>query len=154
MAKIYRLRWGKERENLHRASIDKALLSGESFRNIAGRFDISRSAVFRHKAEHIPGTLIKAKEAAEIDHGQDLFAHVQDLNRRTVAILEQAELANDPKTALSAIREARGNSELLCKMLVAAESSKTARDSQSDSNDTGRIEIILVRPDGSKSKVG
>jgi hypothetical protein len=137
-----------------RESIDKALLAGEAFRNIAKRFDIGASAAFRHKAEHISGTLIKAQQAADVDYGQDLFAHVQDLNRRTVAILEQAERTNDPKTALSAIREARGNSELLCKILVAAESSKTARDSQPDSNDIDRIEIILVQPDGSKSKVG
>jgi len=107
-----------------REEIDRALLAGESFRNIAKRFGISTSSLVRHKTKDIPLALSKAHEAETVNYGDDLFNHVKDLNRRTLSILEQAEISGDPRTALAAIREARGNSELLCKMLVSAEASR------------------------------
>ena len=70
--------------------------------------------------------LSKAHEAAEVNYGENLFDHVKDLNRRTQAILAQAEVSGDLRTALAAIRECRGNTELLAKMLVAAEAGKNA----------------------------
>jgi hypothetical protein len=42
---------------------------------------------------------------------------VRDLQVRTFAILEAAEASEQHRTALSAIREARGNLELLAKLL-------------------------------------
>ena len=74
---------------------------------------------------------LKAHEAATVNYGDDLFNHVRDLNRRTLLILEQAEISGDLRIALAAIREARGNSELLCKMLVSAEASRKV-ESRSD----------------------
>ncbi len=103
-----------------RAEIDKALLAGEPFRKIAKRTETSITSLFRHRNEHIPTALAVAKQAAEVDYGDDLFAHVKDLNARTMRILEQAEASGDPRIALAAIQQARGNSELLCKMIVAA----------------------------------
>jgi hypothetical protein len=108
---------------------------------------------FGTRQDHIPGALIKAQEAAEVNHGQDLFAHVQDLSRRTIAILEQAELANDPKTALSAIREARGDSELLAEMIVAMETVESAKDEER-AQEIKAIEIVLVNPDGTRGRSG
>lgn len=104
--------------------IDSALLSGQPFRNVALRFGTSSSALFRHRNDHIPVALAKAHEAKEIEHGDDLFSQVRSLNDKTMRILLQAEAAGDPRTALMAVREARGNSELLCKMLVAAQSAE------------------------------
>jgi hypothetical protein len=130
-----------------RESIDKALLAGESLRNIAKRFDIGPSAVFRHK-EHIPVALVKANEAVAIAHGQDLLEQMRDLNERTLRILRDSETTGDSRIALAALRETRGNAELLCKMIVAMETAK--RVDGPDVQDS-RIEIILVGPDGSKS---
>lgn len=106
-----------------RQEIDSALLRGQSFRNVARRYGTSRSALFRHK-EHIPLAMVKAQEAREIDYGDDLFLQVRTLNDRTLRILETAEQSDDPRLALMAVREARGNSELMCKMIVAAEMRK------------------------------
>jgi hypothetical protein len=133
-----------------RESIDKALLTGESLRNIAKRFDIGPSAVFRHK-EHIPVELVKANEAIAMAHSQDLLEQMRDLNERTLRILRDSEATGDSRIALAAVREARGNAELLCKMIVAME---TAKKADGPVIPLDGIEIILVHPDGSKSKVG
>jgi hypothetical protein len=52
-----------------RHSIDEALVSGTPYRSVAKRFGLSESAVYRHKAEHLPAHLLKAKEIEEIGAG-------------------------------------------------------------------------------------
>jgi hypothetical protein len=55
-------------------------------RSVAKRFGLSESAVYRHKNEHLPAHLLKAREAEDL------------------------------RTALAAISQARGNLELLGKL--------------------------------------
>jgi len=47
-----------------RANIDKALASGTSLRDIAGRYRVSRSALSRH-TPHIAQAIVKAEERRE-----------------------------------------------------------------------------------------
>ena len=49
-----------------RHSIDEALVSGGPYRSVAKRFGLSDSAVYRHKTEHLPAHLPKAKEVEEL----------------------------------------------------------------------------------------
>ncbi len=111
-----------------RCEIDSSMVNGESLRNVAKQFHVSSTAIFRHKRDHIPPMLLKAAEAdlkaREILQGDQLLEQVRDLNERTLRILQEAEKAGDSRTALVAIREARGNSELLCKMIIAIEAAK------------------------------
>ncbi len=100
-----------------RPAIDAALVAGEPLRNIAARFGTSATALFRHRAEHIPGTLALAKEAGEAAHADDLLGQLRDLQGRTMRILALAESGQDGPTALKAIGEARRNLELLAKLL-------------------------------------
>jgi hypothetical protein len=100
-----------------RAEIDEALVGGASNRSVASLYDVSEAAVRRHKANHLPAKLVMAQAAEEVAQADDLLAQMQDLQRRTLAILEAAESTNQHRTALSAIREARGNLELLAKLL-------------------------------------
>jgi hypothetical protein len=100
-----------------RKEIDRALVAGEPFRNIAERFGTSAAALHRHKADHLPVKLTKAREAEEVAQADDLLSQVRDLHARALAILDKAEAAGELRTALSAIREARGNLELLAKLL-------------------------------------
>ena len=100
-----------------RAEIERALVAGETFRNIAERFGTSVAALHRHKADHLPVKLAKAQEAQEVAQADDLLSQVRDLQIRALAILDKAEEAGELRTALSAIREARGNLELLAKLL-------------------------------------
>ena len=100
-----------------REAIDLALVSRESYRAVARRFDVSRSAVERHKRTHIPQSLMKAAEAEELVRADDLLAHVSALQKRALTILEEAENGGDLRTALLAIREARSCIELLAKLV-------------------------------------
>jgi hypothetical protein len=100
-----------------RAEIDEALVGGASNRSVASLYDVTEAAVRRHKANHLPAKLVMAQAAEEVAQADDLLAQMQDLQRRTLAILEAAETTNQHRTALSAIREARGNLELLAKLI-------------------------------------
>ena len=101
-----------------RADIDGDLVRGEgSTRDIAGRFGASKSAVDRHKQDHLPVLLAKATEAATIANADDLLAEVERLRGETMGILETAKGAKDLRTALAAIREARESLTLVAKLL-------------------------------------
>jgi len=100
-----------------RAEIDRALIAGGSFRNIAEQFGTSATALFRHKAEHLPATLVAAQQAQEAAHGDDLLQQVRDLQQRTYGILASAEASGDGRTAPLAGRECRGLLELLARIL-------------------------------------
>src|SRR5215212_4900985 len=99
-----------------RHSIDEALVSGTPYRSVAKRFELSESAVYRHKTEHLPVHLLKAKEVEEVAQADDLLEQVRHLQGHTLDILERAEEAGDLRTALAAISQARGNLELLGKL--------------------------------------
>jgi hypothetical protein len=99
-----------------RHSIDEALVTGAPYRSVAKRFELSESAVYRHKTEHLPAHLIKAKEAEEVARADDLLKQVKNLQIHALDILERAENAGDLRTALAAISQARGNLELLGKL--------------------------------------
>jgi hypothetical protein len=98
-------------------AINVALVNSGGNRRIAARYGLSEAAIRRHRAEHIPQLLAKAAEAVEVADADDLLAEVRDLQARTLAILEATEETNEHRIALAAIREARGNLELLAKLL-------------------------------------
>jgi transposase-like protein len=99
-----------------RHGIDEALVTGASYRSVAKRFGLSESAVYRHKTEHLPAHLLKAREAQEVARADDLLDQVRYLQGHALGILERAERAGDLRTALAAISQARGNLELLGKL--------------------------------------
>lgn len=57
--------------------IDAALIDGDAFSNIAQRFGVSPTAVFRHKADHVPAALVKAQEAENASQAGDLLGQVR-----------------------------------------------------------------------------
>src|SRR5215208_5184631 len=97
-------------------SIDEALVTGVPYRSVAKRFELSESAVYRHKSEHLPAHLLKAREAEEVAHAENLLEQVRTLQAHALDILDRAEKAGDLRTALAAISQARGNLELLGKL--------------------------------------
>lgn len=99
-----------------RPSIDHALISGEPFRHIANRFGTSTASLQRHKKEHIPLVLRKAKNAEEIAHADGLLEQIRELQARAMGILDKAEKAGDLRIALAAIGQARGVLELQAKL--------------------------------------
>jgi len=97
-------------------TINQALINGGTLRGIAKQFNVSDAAVFRHKENHLPADLKKAKEAAEVAQADSLLAQVQELQQKAYCLLEQAEGAGDLKSALQGVKEARGCIELLAKL--------------------------------------
>jgi hypothetical protein len=104
-------------EHPDREAIDRHLVGDSSNLSVSALFGVSESAVRRHKANHLPAKLVMAQAAEEVAQADDLLGQVRDLHARTLAILEAAEEASQHRTALSAIREARSNLELLAKLL-------------------------------------
>jgi hypothetical protein len=98
--------------------INAALASNERIRTIAERWSVRKTALMRHRNEHLPYSAIEAKEAeakeAEEDAlGDDLLDQVRDLQERALATLEEAEEAEELNAALRAIREVKGDLELM-----------------------------------------
>jgi hypothetical protein len=96
-----------------RHAINVALVQRDPYRHIAKQWDVSTGALQRHAKEHLPELLVKAKNAVEVAEADDLLSRIEALQRRTLAILESAEETGELRTALSAIKEARGNLELV-----------------------------------------
>jgi hypothetical protein len=103
-------------DHSERHSIHEALVTGAPYRSVAKRFRLSESAVYRHKVEHLPAHLLKAREAEELARADDLLEQVRELQTHALDILERAEETGDLRTALAAISQARGNLELLGKL--------------------------------------
>jgi hypothetical protein len=101
----------------HRATIDAALITGRSSRDLAAQYGLSHHAVSRHFATHLPQAQREAYKEQEAQRADDLLSEARRLREITMALLGRAVQANDLRTALVAVREARGNLELIGKLL-------------------------------------
>jgi hypothetical protein len=90
----------------NRNVIDQALITRTPLREIAAEHNVSKSALMRHFADHVPADLIRARDAADASRADDLLTQVQTLQAKALTILEATQ-ESDPRAALSAIREAR-----------------------------------------------
>jgi transposase-like protein len=78
-----------------RHGIDEALVTGAPYRSVAKRFGLSESSVYRHKTEHLPTHLLKAREVEEVAQADDLLEQVRHLQAHALDILERAEKTGD-----------------------------------------------------------
>jgi hypothetical protein len=113
-----------------RSEIDAALVAGEPYRHIAARFGVSTTALQRHKADHLPASLVAAQEAQEAANADTLLDRLRDLLDRadsqyTLArgLVAKAVSTGDLRAATGAlgagngaIREARACLELLAEL--------------------------------------
>lgn len=120
-----------------RREIDSALLTGGQVAKIAREYGVSRGALTRHRDHgHITDAIAKAaaaeavalgatkkavtldrltQEVEEIQVEVSFLSRVQSLLDRSLAVLDAAERENDLRAANGALREVRGNLELLGK---------------------------------------
>lgn len=96
-----------------RREIETCLVDSVPFRIIASRFGTSSTSLQRHKTEHLPGKIVQAKAAQEIEEADDLLSQVQALRRKSLELLDKAERAGDYRTALAGVKEARACIETL-----------------------------------------
>ena len=76
---------------------------------------MSLSALDRHKS-HLPGTIVKARQAEVACEATSLLARVESLMQESEKIAAAAKLEKNWAAATSALREARGCLELLGKL--------------------------------------
>src|SRR5918995_6333782 len=96
-----------------RDSIEDAFIVGTPKRRIASHYGVSERAVRHHLREHLPALLALARDAERAARADSLLDRIEALQSRTLAILEATEETGEHRAALAAIREARGNIELI-----------------------------------------
>jgi hypothetical protein len=128
-----------------RDAINAALLAGEPLRAIAGRFGTSRPALQRHKAEHLPVKLAEAQAAAEAARADSLLDQVRALQAKTLGILDKAERAGDLRTAIAAIREARGNVDLLARLAGELRNETTVNVALAATPEWSQLRALILR---------
>jgi hypothetical protein len=96
-----------------RDSIEDAFIAGVPKRRIASHYGVNERAVRHHLRKHLPALLALARDAERAARADSLLDRVEALQSRTLAILEATEETQDHRIALAAIREARGNLELI-----------------------------------------
>ena len=101
----------------HLEEINRALVESTAFPALVAKYRVSKDALSRHKANHLPDVLKKAQEAKEAVRADDLLSQVRELQSRTLAILEEAHDTGEHRTALAAIGQARANLELQARLL-------------------------------------
>lgn len=103
-------------ESEHLKAIDKSLVDNDSIRAIAERYGMTIGSVHRHKTNHLPVAMIKARQAEEVIHGSALMNRVEKIMARCERISEITTAEGDWTPALGALRELRGCIELLGKL--------------------------------------
>jgi hypothetical protein len=108
-----------DHENLE--EINAALASNERIRAIADRWSVSKTAVMRHRNEHLPASAIveheEAEEAEEEASNDEIIAQIRSLQQCAVATLNEAEEAEELADALRAMGEVKDDLERLAKLL-------------------------------------
>lgn len=103
--------------NPKRSEIDSALLHSEGLRKIAKRYGTSTTALHRHKNSCISAQLAKSKEVSEIASAAALVRELNEITRKTGAVLARAVREKDGELALKAIARLERQLELKGRLL-------------------------------------
>lgn len=100
-----------------RTAIELAVANRVPLRTIADQHGVSKSAIIRHR-DHCGALagVVDAVQRTDQTRRETVQARMEALQQRTMRLLRSAEAAGELRTALGAIREARGNLELLAKL--------------------------------------
>jgi hypothetical protein len=133
-------------KNPDREPIEAALLGTESLRAIAARWSVSKSALVRHRADHLPAAIMKAAAVQEVISGGRLLDRLTALNRETLSILREARTGRtkDSPLALKAITRAEKQLELEGRLLGELNESTTVDLIATQEWQTLRVAILLA----------
>lgn len=95
-----------------RQEIETALIAETPYREITRRFSVSKDALSRHKADHLPAKIIQAADAAEQLGASNLLARLRTINAETADVLKAAKETADHELRLKAIARAEKQIEL------------------------------------------
>jgi hypothetical protein len=99
-----------------RGEIEMAIVAGAANRRIAAQFDLSESAIRRHRAVHLPALLALSTEELTTQR-ESVRAGARLLYSKALTLLTRAEQDPDVRAMAAALREARGCLELLAKLV-------------------------------------
>ncbi len=100
-----------------RHAIDTALVAGGTLRDIARQFGLSKDAVARHQADHLPTALVAAAGAVETRQALDVLQQLRTINGAALTVLRDARAAGDGELMLKAIDRVHRQVELQAKLL-------------------------------------
>ena len=99
-----------------RDSIDEAIVSGQSYRDIARRYAIGKDSVGRHAMNHLPDTIKKAHSLQETGRADVLLDRVESLITDAEGLLVHGRDKQKAKPWADGIRELRKCLELLARV--------------------------------------
>ena len=100
-----------------RDEIERAILEGESLRQVSTDNDVSKEALRRHKNNgHIEEKLVKASEAKEITGADNSIMRIMKWLDEIEIIFHEAKAVGQPGLALSASDKGLRGEELLAKV--------------------------------------
>jgi hypothetical protein len=92
-----------------RLAIDKAIVSGTPYRNLAETFGLTASSIGRHRLVHLPARLARALAARESDRAAALerqrTAHEAERTGQALDVLQQLKIINS--ACLEVLKNAR-----------------------------------------------
>jgi hypothetical protein len=91
---------------------EELVLKRTANRRVAAQHGLTEQSIRRHR-EHIPEMLARSSLAEEVAEADSLLERLEDLHRRTEAILARVEETDNYGASLGAIREMRRNLELI-----------------------------------------
>jgi hypothetical protein len=94
-----------------RHAVEKALIAQEPFRSMASRFDVSTSALVRHRKVHLPARLVQAQQAGGDPEATDL------------AQFAESRQTEDQRQALDALKQLQAINAACLEVLTKARSS-------------------------------
>src|SRR5665811_469814 len=103
-----------------RQEIDSALLSGDSLRDIARQFRVSKDPLSRHKSSHLGERMVKVAEhnaEADIRTAIDVVRQLRAINDAAIGVLKQAKNAGDGALTLQATDRILKQIELQAKLI-------------------------------------
>jgi len=128
-----------------REEIDRALAAGRTANTVlSSQFAVTEQALRRHKEKHLPAQLVKAQEAREVAQADDLLAQVKRLQIVTMNILRIAYDAQDLRTALQAVGQARQNLELVGRIVGELEAERVQVAVLVQSPDWQRVRGVIL----------
>jgi hypothetical protein len=100
-----------------RQQVDREIIAGIAYRDISGRFQLSKSAVERHANGCIAAVVSRARELVDQVTAETLAGELRMLRETTLGVLEEARTSADHSTALKAIARLEAQAELCAKLL-------------------------------------
>jgi hypothetical protein len=96
-----------------RLAIDREIIAGLPYRDISGRWELSKSAVERHASSHLADAIARDHAAAAEVTSRSLVAELRVLRETTLGVLEEARADGNGALALRAIERLEKQAELV-----------------------------------------